>query len=202
MMQILKLILGGLIVAHFLLWLSFAWQPLPFWVLFPFALLILIGIAILFVPIKLQPVSFSDYLLGLGTGFGLYILFALGKNLIEWLNLPFIEQLHSLYALVQPVEWWHYLMLFLIVIPGEELFWRGFVFQKVNEYVSPILAIIISSVLYASAHIYAGTFLLLVAALIAGPVWAYLYYRTQNINIAILSHSIFNLFLLVLLPLL
>ncbi|MDE5412188.1 CPBP family intramembrane glutamic endopeptidase [Alkalihalobacterium chitinilyticum] len=192
----------GLIIAHLLLWASFAWQPVSFWIIFSFALFILIGISIGFGSINSRMITFGQLLLAVGSGVGLYALFTFGKFLIGWLNLPFLTQLNALYALVQPIEWWHFLVLFLIVIPGEELFWRGFVFQKLRFWMKPVPAIFISTVLYAVAHIYAGTLLLLVAALVAGPVWSYLYYRTENMVIPIVSHSIFNLFLLVLFPLL
>ncbi|WP_078428688.1 CPBP family intramembrane glutamic endopeptidase [Alkalihalobacterium alkalinitrilicum] len=192
----------GMISAHLLLWASFYWQPFTFWIVFPCSLFILIGIAIFLTPVDMRTVTPFDYILAIGSGVGLYIIFVCGKFLIEWLNLPFLDQLTTLYTLVQPKEWWQFALLFLIVIPGEEIFWRGFVFQKLLNWLRPTFAIALSSVLYASAHIYAGTVLLLVAALVAGPVWAYLYYRTKNIAIVILSHLIFDLLLLVWLPLL
>lgn len=193
---------AGLLLAHLLLWASFYWQPVSFWIIFSFALFILIGFSIGFGSINSRKVTLGHLLLALGSGVGLYALFALGKYLIDLLHLPFLTKLNTLYALVQPIEWWHFLMLFVIVIPGEELFWRGFVFQKLRFWMKPTHAIFISTVLYGAAHIYAGTLLLLLAALVAGPVWAYLYYRTKNITIPILSHTIFNLLLLVLFPLL
>nr|WP_286170655.1 CPBP family intramembrane glutamic endopeptidase [Bacillus sp. NTK071] len=112
-----------------------------------------------------------------------------------------ITQLEELYRLVAPIQGWHYVSLIFVIIPGEELFWRGVVQDHVEK-ATLRYPVILAALLYMSAHIYAGAFLLLVAAVLAGTVWGYLYKKTSNMTIPIISHLVFDLLLLVFFPLL
>lgn len=188
-----------LLLSHSLLFLSFYLFNDLFWPLFTLSLLLLGGISIR--KVKWKKPSPFQLLIGILSGVFLYFVFLLGKTLMLALFPQFITQIEELYTLVAPVKAWHYISLVLIIIPGEELFWRGLVqtelkTRKINY---PIL---IAALLYMSAHLYAGAFLLLVAALLAGSVWGYLYDRSGNMVVPLLSHLIFDLFLLVFFPLL
>ncbi len=192
----------GLAIAHLLLFISFSLQPAPFWILFPLSLLILSSIALFSEKLRVEHNNSKMVLIGMVTGVFLYSLFGLGNWLIHWTELPVKDSINELYLLVQPIAVWHYLLLFIVVIPGEELFWRGYVLKRIEKKLPRNLAIIISAVLYASAHIYAGAILLLIAAIIAGIMWGWLYLKTNNIWCCIISHLVFDLLLLVLFPLL
>lgn len=83
-----------------------------------------------------------------------------------------------------------------IVVPiMEELFWRSFIMRWIDQaeflQVSPIVvsvkALLISSLLFASEHIF------WFAGLLAGLIYAYLYMRTQNLWYSIIAHGITNL---------
>ncbi|MBU8907782.1 type II CAAX endopeptidase family protein [Desertibacillus haloalkaliphilus] len=193
----------AIFLAHVLLWLSFTIRPFEFWVLFPLSLLVLSLYALTNETMETRANHWEMIWIGTMTGIGLYSLYALGKWLIVVTDVPLLDQLEALYAMIQPIEWWHYLLLFTIVIPGEELFWRGFVLKRLIRHgVKPIYAVIGASLLYASANIYAGSLLLLVATVLAGLLWSTLYLWKRNIWLCIFSHLIFDLFLLVLFPLL
>ncbi|MGO4887006.1 CPBP family intramembrane glutamic endopeptidase [Anaerobacillus sp. MEB173] len=194
--------LHALILAHFLLWISFSWQPITFWLIFSLSLFLLILYSIKQESMDTEGSWVSSISFGIGTGVGIYLLFAFGKWLIVTLQIPLLDQLTELYALVKPIETWHYIVLFLIIVPGEELFWRGFILKRLAMAWEPIPAILFASVLYASAHIYAGSTLLLIAALVAGTIWGALYLWKKNITLCIISHFVFNLLLLVIFPLL
>ncbi|MDV2683256.1 type II CAAX endopeptidase family protein [Alkalihalophilus lindianensis] len=201
-MRIAQTTVVGYVLAVFLLFMSFSWQPFDFWILFPVSLSILTIYAWLTTKMDISIPTTGGIILGVGSGIGLYVLFACGKWFIEVSGLPLMEQLQSLYTLVQPTTSFHYVWLFLIIIPGEEWFWRGFLVKRLLVKNTPLKAALIGTGLYALAHVFAGSILLFLAALIAGFVWACIYVKTRNLWVAILSHLVFDLFLLLLFPLL
>lgn len=194
--------LHALILAHLLLWFSFSWQPIPFWVIFSLSLALLSLYAVKQETMDVKGDLLHTFIWGLLSGTLIYVLFAMGKWMIVIWDLPLLDQLFTLYALVKPIELWHFIVLFLIIIPGEELFWRGFILKRLSMTLQPIPAVLLASLLYASAHIYAGSILLILAAVVAGTLWGTLYLWKKNIWLCILSHAVFNLFLLILFPLL
>ena len=78
----------------------------------------------------------------------------------------------------------------------EEVFFRGFVQQQMqNISAKPywqVCSILLSGVLFGLAHFSAGQTYTLVAS-IMGTVYAYSYYKTQNIYVPISIHFVFNL---------
>lgn len=201
MKQKLEFLLA-IILAHFLLWLSFVVQPIDFWFIFSLSLFIL---ALLAIRLEYMMWNRVKWLVGWGgllTGIVLYGAFAIGKEFIYLLIPQLLIQLAQLYQIVAPIYLWQYILLFLVIIPGEELFWRGFVFKRLLTWYQPFWSILLSSMLYASANLFAGSFLLFLASIFAGIVWATLYHYTKNIWIVIGSHLLFDVCLLVLFPLL
>lgn len=193
----------AILLAHIALYISFIHKPISFWTSFSIALAILIIYALIFERMSWKMPKGKDWIIGIVTGSGLYLLFFIGKHIMLIVMPSLIVELENLYTFVKPDQWWHYLALFLIIIPGEELFWRGFIFQRLLKMkLTPLVAIIVATVLYTSANFYAGSLLLLLATLIAGIVWSIVYDKTKNIGTVLLSHMIFDLLLLVIFPLL
>jgi membrane protease YdiL (CAAX protease family) len=91
-----------------------------------------------------------------------------------------------------------YLIFSLFIIGfGEELFWRGFIQQKISGYVSKDMSVWITAVLFSSIHFYVFIilpvktgmiFLLLIG--FAGIVWGYLLKYFGNIWTSAISHGI------------
>ena len=194
-----KTTLLTVILAHILLFLSFS-GFLSFWPLFTISLSILSVISLCMKTIHFKNNLISPVGLGIISGVALYLIFALGKQFLIVLGLPVLDDLQGLYAAVSPTKYWHYIALTLIIIPGEELFWRGYV-QTTFAKKSNVLGVVIAAVLYASAHIYAGSLMLILAAIVAGIFWGILYAWQKNIVLVIVSHLVFNLLLLVVFPL-
>ncbi len=194
-----RVLLGSVILAHFLLFLSFFLFKDLFWPLFTASLLLLGTLSIKYA--KWKAPSIRSILYGIGSGVLLYFLFFIGKTIMLTLFPQSITQLEELYRLVAPERGWHYLSLIFVIIPGEELFWRGLIQDQVKK-LNLRYPIILAAILYMSAHIYAGALLLLVAAILAGIVWGYLYRLTSTMTTPILSHLVFDLLLLVIFPLL
>ncbi|THG88794.1 CAAX amino terminal protease [Alkalihalobacillus alcalophilus ATCC 27647 = CGMCC 1.3604] len=191
----------GLLLASVLLFISFLWQPIDFWIVFPLSLALLTVYALFCTDTPLFQAAKKGWIVAPVSGIMIYLLFAIGKEFLIITGIPLLSSLEQLYQLVQPKEWYHYIWLFFIIIPGEEFFWRYFMLNQWLHKFSVTKAILIATLCYGIVHLLSGSLLLVLAALIAGLVWNYLYYRTKNIWAVIVCHQVFNLFLLVLFPL-
>nr|WP_221452193.1 CPBP family intramembrane glutamic endopeptidase [Bacillus benzoevorans] len=172
-----------------------------FWYMFTAAMLLLMSYAIFHLKTddKCSVLSYSFY--GVASGIVLFALFWLGNVLIGFFHLPFNGEISSLYRSYSPSQIWHYIVLFLFIIPGEELFWRGFVQKKLSATKLNIkYSVLLAAVLYASVQLYSGYFIHFFAALIAGLFWGFLYAWKRNMHMLIISHLVFDLFTFVLLP--
>lgn len=188
------------ILVHILLAISFL-TDLPFWILFTISFFLLTVAAIRYGTFDKVLISVTNCLLAIASGILMYGLFLFGKLASEFLFPTQLADVAALYMKIQPHHTWQYVSLFLLIIPGEELFWRGYIQKYVEGKVqNKQLVIIISSFLYTSANIYTLNPLFLLATFAGGVVWGTLYLWKRNIFLVILSHLVFNLFLLVLFP--
>ncbi|WP_404331316.1 lysostaphin resistance A-like protein [Mesobacillus maritimus] len=192
-------LLFGYILAHLFIFFTFE-QEKVFWYIFTATMLVLISYSILD---ETEPRTSKRFHLvwGIGSGAFIYGLFWIGNTLIDLLNLPLSNQITALYKLFSPELTWHYLVLFIIIGPGEEIFWRGFVQKRLLTYTNPWTSILLSTILYASVQIHSGELVLIIAALTGGFVWSILYAWKRSIRLVIISHIIFDLLLFGLFPL-
>ncbi|WZX99137.1 type II CAAX endopeptidase family protein [Bacillus sp. FSL W7-1360] len=190
------------ILATTMLSISFVWQPLDFWLLLPLTLTLLATIALSssHIPMRRRPTLIHVTVASL-TAILLYICFAIGKLLIITTGIPLLDALERLYSTVRPTENWHFSLLFILIIPAEELFWRGYVINKFPHQWSVASKVVIAAALYAIAHLASGNVLLSTAAFVCGIGWGWLFIHTKSIWPPIISHLLFNILLLVLFPL-
>ncbi|MFL6561972.1 MAG: CPBP family intramembrane glutamic endopeptidase [Bacillus sp. (in: firmicutes)] len=190
----------GLIVAHILFYFSFHDKAI-FWYIFSGSVLVLIAYAMFQEEVD-DEVSFIQYVfVGAIAGFFIYFIFWLGVRAIDILHLPFNTSIKNLYKWFAPSLFWQYLALVLVAAPGEELFWRGFIQKRFMNYYNPFISISAASILYASVHIYSGSFLLVLAAFISGCIWGNLYFWKRSMPLVIVSHIVFDLMIFIILPL-
>lgn len=84
------------------------------------------------------------------------------------------------------------LMLFIIG-PAEEIFWRGYVQQKLTEKWNSNRGFIVTTLVYALVHAGSFNFMLTMAALVAGAFWGFLYKLYPNRFTAIvISHALWD----------
>ncbi|MEW8987914.1 MAG: CPBP family intramembrane glutamic endopeptidase [Bacillus sp. (in: firmicutes)] len=190
----------GVLIAHLLMFFTFEDKNV-FWYIFTASMLVMISYSIIHEEIEDDTPTISYLTLGVASGLGLFGLFWLGSFLIDLLNLPFANQISRLYSRYSPDLFWHYLVLVLIIAPGEEIFWRGFIQKRLSQYFNVKLSISLSVLLYASVHLYSGEFILVLAAIIAGMAWSALYAWKRSMPLVIVSHIVFDLLLFVFLPL-
>ncbi|WP_349410144.1 CPBP family intramembrane glutamic endopeptidase [Pseudalkalibacillus sp. SCS-8] len=187
------------LVAWLILGIAFQSKD-EFWLLFP----IVQGGLLLYAWWKARPSlgapKAQQIFLAVVSGVFLYGLFAFGKTVVLSMAPTLFEELGALYGLIQPKTIWHTLLVFVLIIPAEEWFWRGFVQSSLPG--SSVFRIGVAVTLYAAAHIASGSLLLVAAALVAGLFWGILYEYTQSLLPALISHWIFDLFFFLLFPLL
>ncbi|WP_354669940.1 type II CAAX endopeptidase family protein [Paenibacillus sp. BSR1-1] len=190
----------GILIAHLLILFSFHDKAI-FWYIFSGSLLILIVYAMFQGDVD-DKASFIKYIFfGAISGLLLYVVFWLGYHTLDFLHLPFKKGLNKLYKWFAPSLFWQYLALVFVAAPGEEFFWRGFVQKRLSKHLGAIASILTASLLYASVHIYSGSFLLVFAAFISGFVWGCLYFWKKSMPLVIVSHIIFDIMIFIIFPL-
>jgi hypothetical protein len=131
----------------------------------------------------------------------LYVVFYFGDFLSTRL-LPFASgQIESIYGnrgQLDPLTTG--LLLFFWIGPAEEIFWRGMVQRVLSQYFGPNAGWLAGSVIYAAVHIWSGNFVLVMAALIAGLYWGWIYKRTGSLWPGIISHSVWDVVIFLILP--
>lgn len=91
-------------------------------------------------------------------------------------------------------------LLALVIGPGEELFWRGYV-QSVMEKHFGEKGIVIAVAAYVLAHLSSGNLMLIAAATVCGSYWAFLYWRYRSIQVNIFAHTVWTVAVFILWPL-
>ncbi|KZL92958.1 CPBP family intramembrane glutamic endopeptidase [Clostridium magnum] len=193
-----------LFAAAILWYLMFVIKPFNFWIEMSVSILLLILMAYfanrdIF---SLGKVKIRYILIGVVSAIALYGIFYAG-NIISGYLFPFKDaQISSVYsnksnanlALIG-------LLLFFIIGPGEELYWRGFIQNTLGKKFGENKGYLFSVLLYAAVHIVTGNFMLVIAALVCGLFWGWLYKKEKSLIPVIISHAVWDLTIFVLLPL-
>ena len=192
----------GLLSAHILLYVSYQHTSV-FWYLYTAAILVCMAFSITIekTDMEKQP-FFGNALYGMIGGVALFGIVLLGNFLINVLNLNGLERdIAQILKKLGPEMTWHYLVLFVFIIPGEELFWRGFVQKKLMLYFKPAITICLSAILYALPMLYAANTALLLAGLAGGLIWGALFQWKRSLSLVIISHLVFDILMIGVFPL-
>ena len=97
------------------------------------------------------------------------------------------------------------LLLLLLICPAEELFWRGYVQRTLARVLSgkwaADLAFIVTTAVYALVHVWSFNFMLVMAALVAGAVWGFIYRLCPKaLPALIVSHALWDALVFVIMP--
>jgi membrane protease YdiL (CAAX protease family) len=91
-------------------------------------------------------------------------------------------------------------LLFFWIGPSEEVFWRGFVQNRLMEDLGEWKGTIIAILLYGGVHIWALNPMLLLAAIVLGTHWSIMYKRTKSLWPGIISHALWDTAIFVIFP--
>jgi len=140
-------------------------------------------------------------LIGLGHAILLYGLSRLGvfiaQNMFDFV-VPQIEAIYTTKTQLDPL--YIGLLLIFIIGPSEEIFWRGFVQNKIGQISNPKKALIITTIIYSLVHIWAFNPMLLLAALVLGVHWGLLFYKYKSLVPGIISHALWDAMIFVFFP--
>ncbi len=93
------------------------------------------------------------------------------------------------------------LLLFLLIGPTEELFWRGFIQNQLSKQYSPNKAMILTIVFYTLIHISSLNFMLIMSALVAGAFWGVVYRLFPKYLLAcVISHALWDACVFIVFP--
>jgi uncharacterized protein len=139
--------------------------------------------------------------IGLASAAGLYILFAIGRDLALRV-FSFAEAgIANAYALRAGAPLWRIALLIALIIgPGEELFWRGFFQERTGATTCPSYGFALTAILYTAVHLASGNLMLVFAAAICGIVWGRLYLHFRSPILNIVSHTVWDLLVFVIFP--
>ncbi|MCM8801039.1 MAG: CPBP family intramembrane metalloprotease [Candidatus Omnitrophica bacterium] len=102
------------------------------------------------------------------------------------------------YSLLSRNRFIFFLYCSFLVGLGEELFWRGFIQQRIKNYFNKDFSIWLTSIIFSLVHFYLffviGSFfitsLMLIAIFLLGLFWGYVFERYKNIFLNAFSHGI------------
>lgn len=64
-----------------------------------------------------------------------------------------------------------FLLLLFVTGPGEEIFWRGFLQDRLMVKYGDLSGFVVTTLIYGGVHIFSLNFILVMAALVAGAFW-------------------------------
>ena len=144
---------------------------------------------------------FRKILIGIIAALLLFAVFYVGNILIRMIFERAGEGIQGVYSFKQEASPMRIGLLMLLIIgPGEELFWRGYLQRRLGLKYGKITGFILATALYTVVHIATGNMVLVLAALICGVFWGWLYMRYKSMTINVVSHTVWDIGVFLLLP--
>jgi len=191
---------GAFLLASICWAITFGWAGGNFWVK--------IGLSVMAVSLysllwKKPRISFQprSFLIGFLSAVVLYFIFLLGNKLALHILPGAKAQVGGIYALGMGTnKILIFLLLFFITGPGEEIFWHGFLQDRLMAKWGNVAGYLITTSVYAGVHLFSWNLLLILAALVAGAFWGLLYLWKRNLLIQIISHSFWSAVIFAVVP--
>jgi len=194
------LLIASLIFVYFMMYYTFENKTI-FWYLYAFTLLVGIAISLITSTFKDELPTWNYLLFGIGYGTILYGIVKLGDIIMPHMDNKFEKELTQFLNTFAPQNIWHYLLLVFVIVIGEEMFWRGYVQQKLKMYTQPIYAVFVTSLLFSLSLAISGFAAGAIAALVTGMILGILYEWKKSLPLIIIAHETFVILLFLVLPL-
>lgn len=167
-----------------------------FWEMMAGSALLLTGLATLFAPAWWERLQFTprNILLGLGIALVLWCVFWLGELISTWMFAFARPQVDSIYGIKEGFSPWTLSLLLLLLIgPAEEIFWRGYVQERLQKKFGLNKGFLLATAAYTLVHVPSCNFMLIMAALVCGLAWGLLYRLfPNNFTAIVISHAVWD----------
>jgi membrane protease YdiL (CAAX protease family) len=186
-------VISGAIILASLCWaITFGWAGGNFWIKIGLSVMAVFLYSLLW---QRPKISFQPHslLAGFLSAAALYLIFLLGNKLALRVLPGANAQVGAIYSLgVETNKTLIFLLLFFITGPGEEIFWRGFLQERLMNRWGSFSGYLMTIFLYAGVHVFSWNLVLILAALVAGAFWGSLYLWKRNLLVQITSHSLWS----------
>jgi CAAX protease family protein len=134
-----------------------------------------------------------SFFIGLFSAAVLYFIFFVGNKVALYILPAGKAQVGGIYSLGAGTnKHLIFLLLFFITGPGEEIFWRGFLQDRLMEKWGKFSGVLVTTALYGGVHIFSGNLVLILAAMVAGAYWGILYLWKKDLLLQITSHAFWS----------
>lgn len=137
---------------------------------------------------------------GTAAALALYGLCWLGAGLLRGLTPWLMAEVSSLYAWGDVLPVWQALPLLVLIVLGEELFWRAAIALPVAGRWGPWAGVAASAGAFTLAHLAVGPPVLWLAAAGCGAVWAWLVLRTRSVWPGFVCHYLWDVLVMFVAP--
>ena len=142
-----------------------------------------------------------DIATGLGSAAALYGIFQVGDRIARRIMPAGDQDIQAIYALrtgaPRPAI---AAALALVIGPGEEIFWHGFVQRRLERRVGVLRAWLLTSSIYGAIHLVSENLTLTGAATTAGLFWGGIFARERRIASLIISHVCWDIWIFLIAP--
>jgi uncharacterized protein len=138
--------------------------------------------------------------IGLAAAAVLYLCFFVGDRISTFLFEFSKSQIASIYSTKSQASPLMIGAILLLLGPAEEIFWRGFAQRRMQERFGTMRGFLVTTAIYALVHIWAFNLMLLMAALICGLFWGWMYVKYRSIWPGLISHAVWDLLVYLILP--
>ena len=140
-------------------------------------------------------------LIGLASAIALYFVFFVGNYLSRLIFNFAGEGIEGVYQFKGDASGIRILVLMALIIgPGEELFWRGFIQRHFEDKLGKWTGFLVGAAFYTGVHVFSGNPMLILAALVAGLFWGWMYMKYRSMTMNIVSHTIWDVAVFLVVP--
>lgn len=182
-----------------------------FWLVMSFSAVVLSGMGLAFQDERAllsrveKPVL--QLFAGVALAFALWGIFWVGDYLSSrWFDFarPGVDAVYSMKDGMSPSL--IAVLLLVLIGPAEEFFWRGYVQRTLarsftGRKAGAFIAFVVTTAIYALVHIWSFNFMLIMAALVAGAVWGFIFFLCPKaLPALIVSHALWDALVFVWMP--
>jgi membrane protease YdiL (CAAX protease family) len=195
------MMIGGAVLLAVICWaftFGLAWGN--FWVKIGLSVVLICAYSFYWQKPKIN-FSLRSVFLGILSAVVLYGIFYLGFVLSPYIVPGATSQVGGIYGMgINTDARLIFLLLLFVTGPGEEIFWRGFLQERLMGKYGNVAGFVITTIIYGSIHIFSLNFMLTMAAYVAGAFWGALYLWKRDLTMVIVSHSLWSAVIFAIFP--